>query len=65
MKNWEPFVLRPEFAIATTPSVYALVCDSSSSNQYPGPPRPVPVGSPHCRKRYPPPLLIRWQVVLV
>ena len=45
MKNWEPFVFGPAFAIARAPrSTGCLLI--SSSNWYPGPPMPVPVGSP-------------------
>ena len=45
MKNCEPFVFGPEFAIATAPGSYSP-CTGSSSNLYPGPPRPVPSGQP-------------------
>src|SRR4029078_13365439 len=45
MKNWLPFVFAPAFAIATVPRVYGTVT-GSSLNSWPGPPPPVPVGSP-------------------
>ncbi len=45
MKNCDPFVFGPAFAIARAPrsTLWSL---NSSSNWYPGPPEPVPVGSP-------------------
>ena len=47
-KNWLPLVLGPELAMATDPIGYCGVAlaGSSSANLYPGPPDPVPVGSP-------------------
>src|SRR6266545_4511150 len=35
---------------------------ASSGNRYPGPPLPVPLGSPHCR-RNPPTVLSRWHAL--
>src|SRR5207249_6019739 len=45
MKNWLPFVFGPALAMANAPrsTLWSL---NSSSNVYPGPPVPVPVGSP-------------------
>ncbi len=48
-KNWLPFVFGPALAMATVPAGYDVVPRFSSLNWYPGPPLPVPVGSPHCR----------------
>ena len=45
MKNWEPFVFGPALAMASAPRTTFWVVNSSS-NWYPGPPDPVPVGSP-------------------
>src|SRR5581483_8865667 len=45
MKNWLPFVFGPAFAIASAPRATGWALNSSS-NVYPGPPVPVPVGSP-------------------
>src|SRR5690349_19790881 len=48
MKNWEPPVLGcPVLAIANVPGRYVSWPDSSSGIVYPGPPVPVPDGSPH------------------
>src|SRR5205814_5302953 len=48
MKNWEPLVLGPAFAIDRIPgwSCLRARAPGSSANLYPGPPIPVPVGSP-------------------
>ena len=48
-KNWLPPVLAPAFAMANTPGAYCSPPRSSSGIEYPGPPLPVPVGSPPCR----------------
>src|SRR5580704_12618966 len=45
MKNCEPLVCGPEFAMATAPASYSP-WTGSSSKRYPGPPRPVPSGHP-------------------
>jgi hypothetical protein len=45
MKNCEPFVFGPAFAIARAPRT-TLWSFGSSSKVYPGPPVPVPSGHP-------------------
>jgi hypothetical protein len=47
MKNWDPLVLGPALAMARNPG-RSKRCgpETSSSNWYPGPPRPFPSGSP-------------------
>jgi len=64
IKNWEPFVFGPLFAIDKIP---APVCFSSrvtsSSNFRPqtdSPPRPVPVGSPPWTMKS---LMMRWKTM--
>ena len=60
MKNWLPFVFGPAFAMEMTPvSCLSGFPFSSSSNWYPGPPRPVPVGSPPWIMKL---LMTRWKV---
>ena len=46
MKNWLPFVLGPELAMAKAPVLYSFGPGSSSPNWYPGPPLPLSSGSP-------------------
>src|SRR5437660_1749030 len=63
MKNWLPAVPRgsvEDFAIATTPSVYSEFAGGTSTTVYPGPPRPVPVGSPPWMTK---PGTILWKIV--
>src|SRR5439155_27213092 len=63
MKNWLPAAPRgsvEDFAIATTPSVYSALAGGTSATVYPGPPRPVPVGSPPWMTK---PGTIRWKIV--
>src|ERR1039458_7842708 len=61
MKNWLPLVFGPALAIDRVP---ALVCFrslwNSSANLYPGPPRPVPSGSPPWIMK---PGITRWKIV--
>ena len=48
-KNWLPAAPRGSatvLAIATVPSVYCVALAGVSTVVYPGPPVPVPVGSP-------------------
>ena len=40
-----------DLAIASVPAPYVSFPESSSGTVYPGPPVPVPVGSPHCRTK--------------
>ena len=60
MKNWLPLVSGPALAMATDPSGYcgAALAGSSSANLYPGPPVPVPVGSPVWSTK---PGMTRWK----
>src|SRR5579864_2208126 len=60
MKNWLPLVLGPELAMASEPILYAPALGSSSANVYPGPPVPVPVGSPPWSTN---PGMTRWNTV--
>ena len=47
MKNCEPLVFGPALAIASRPGLSNFFrLENSSSNLYPGPPVPVPSGSP-------------------
>ena len=47
MKNWLPLVFGPELAIDRIPGLLCFcLAVNSSANWYPGPPIPVPVGSP-------------------
>ena len=62
-KNWLPEVPGASFsafAIATTPFVYAASLGGVSTVLYPGPPPPVPVGSPPWMTK---PGTTRWNVV--
>src|SRR4029079_14374580 len=63
MKNWLPLVFGPLFAIATVPAGYFAPTRFSSLKSYPGPPVPVPVGSPHCSTLREP-FVSRWEGVL-
>src|SRR3954451_210078 len=52
MKNCEPPVSGAlVLAIASVPGPYASLPVSSSGMVYPGPPVPVPDGSPHCNTK--------------
>src|SRR5437867_3976357 len=46
MKNWLPPVFGPAFAMESVPLALRLFAGSSSLIVYPGPPNPVPSGSP-------------------
>ena len=60
-KNWLPPEFGwPVFAIASEPIWYSPASGGSSGIVYPGPPCPVPSGSPHCTTN---PGMIRWQIV--
>src|SRR5436305_14106763 len=62
MKNCEPLVLGPALAIASLPGLSNLCGEPlvSSSNLYPGPPMPVPAGSPPWIMKLG---MTRWQIV--
>ena len=60
MKNWLPPVFGPEFAIDIVPRAFRLSVGSSSLIEYPGPPYPVPSGSPPWIMN---PLMTRWKIV--
>src|SRR2546430_8649254 len=62
MKNWLPAVPAgslPPLAIATVPFGYIVPFGGTSSVLYPGPPLPVPVGSPPWMTKF---LAIRWKI---
>ena len=60
MKNWEPLVSGPALAMAMDPISYSPAAGSSSENWYPGPPLPVPCGSPPWIMK---PGITRWKVM--
>jgi hypothetical protein len=64
MKNWLPLLLGSlARAIATVPRGKAPFGGAfSMPNPYPGPPLPVPVGSPHCSTKRPA-VVSRWHGV--
>ena len=63
MKNCEPLVSGPLLAIASTPGpVNCSAALNSSSNLYPGPPVPSPLGSPPWIMKS---LITRWNVRLL
>ena len=69
MKNWLPEVPGASacvLAIATTPRVYCVERGGASTTLYPGPPWPVPWGSPPWMTKSPVPglLAMRWNVSL-
>src|SRR5512135_843735 len=51
--------------MATVPAVYFAPVRFSSLNLYPGPPLPVPRGSPHCSTYSGLAVVSRWQCVLL
>ncbi|OLC63164.1 MAG: hypothetical protein AUH76_07050 [Candidatus Rokubacteria bacterium 13_1_40CM_4_67_11] len=60
MKNWLPPVFGPAFAMEMVPRAFRLSAGSSSLIVYPGPPSPVPCGSPPWIMKFG---ITRWKIV--
>src|SRR5207302_1098445 len=60
MKNWLPPVFGPAFAMESVPLALRLFAGSSSLIVYPGPPNPVPCGSPPWIMK---PAITRWKML--
>ena len=62
MKNWLPAVPAGSvdpLAMATVPAGYVVPVGGGSTVLYPGPPLPVPVGSPPWMTKF---RAIRWKI---